>query len=118
VRFYGLLLGSLSVFWLTSPAEAGKLLSWQFEPSENRLVLNTEEKIQPKAQLISNPSRVVIDLPGTTLARSSVKQTVGGYISNIRVGQFDAQTTRLVIELVPEYTLDPQQIKIKALSST
>jgi N-acetylmuramoyl-L-alanine amidase len=40
-------------------------------------------------------------------------QAVGGAIRSIRVGQFDPQTTRIVIELTPGYTLDPQQVKFR-----
>jgi N-acetylmuramoyl-L-alanine amidase len=34
----------------------------------------------------------------------------------VRVGQFDTQTTRIVIELAPGYTLDPQQIKFVGIT--
>jgi N-acetylmuramoyl-L-alanine amidase len=101
-----------------SPAEAGRLLFWRFETNQSRLIFTTDDRVQPRAQLIPNPTRVVIDLPGITLGRPSVRQAIGGYVSGIRVGQFDAYTTRLVIELAPGYTVDPQQVKIRGLSPT
>ncbi|MGI8501670.1 MAG: N-acetylmuramoyl-L-alanine amidase, partial [Hassallia sp.] len=58
-----------------------------------------------------NPTRLVIDLPGTTFGRPQLRQQVGGAITSIRVGQFDEQTTRIVVELTPGYTLDPNQVK-------
>ena len=90
---------------------AGKLESWRFDPNQNRLEINTSSAVQPQAQLIFNPTRLVIDLPGTQLGRPSLTQEIGGKIRTIRIGQFDEQTTRLVVELVPGYTFNPQQVK-------
>ena len=43
-------------------------------------------------------------------------QPQGGAVRAVRVGQFDNQTTRIVIELSPEYTLDPQQVQFRGTS--
>jgi len=118
VRMHWFLLSFLSLFLMALPADAAKLLFWRFESEQNRLVFTTDERVQPKAQLITNPTRIVIDLPEVTLGRPSVTQTFSGKIKSVRIGQFDAQTTRLVIELAPGYTVDPQQVKIRGLSPT
>ncbi|MEQ8541245.1 MAG: N-acetylmuramoyl-L-alanine amidase [Coleofasciculus sp. D1-CHI-01] len=120
VRFRWLLLLSsfLSVFLYTSAAEARQLLFWRFDRAQNQLVFTTDEGVQPRAQLIANPTRLVIDLPGTRLGRPTVNQRVGGAIQEIRVGQFENQTTRIVVELAPGYTLDPQQVQFRGLSPT
>lgn len=116
MRFHWLLPSFLSVFLLSSAAEAARLQSWRFDASQNRLYFTTEGGVQPKAQLIFNPTRLVIDLPGTSLGRSSVTQPFTGAIQSIRVGQFDDETTRIVVELSPGYALDPQQVKFRGLS--
>lgn len=121
VRFYWLLpsfLGILGSLLLSSSAEAAILQFWRFNTQENRLVFTTNEGVQPRAQLLSNPTRLVIDLPDTTLGRPMVNQTVGGAIREVRVAQFDAQTTRLVIELNQGYTLDPQDILVRGATPT
>ena len=118
MRFHWLLLSFFSIFLFCSPAEAGKLLSWQFESEDNRLVFITDEGVQPTAQLLARPTRLVIDLPGTNLGRETVKETYSGTIRSLRVGQFDEQTTRIVVELAPGYTLDPQEVKFRGTSST
>ncbi len=100
-----------TVFMLSSPAFAAKLESWRFDTNQNHLEINTSSAVQPQAQLIFNPTRLVIDLPGTELGRPSVTQQIGGKIRTIRIGQFDDQTTRLVIELAPGYTFNPKQVK-------
>jgi N-acetylmuramoyl-L-alanine amidase len=100
-----------TIFALSSPALAAKLESWRFDTNQNRLEINTSGTVQPQAQLIFNPTRLVIDLPNTNFGRPQLTQQVGGAIRAIRIGQFDAQTTRIVIELTPGYTLDPKLVK-------
>ncbi|MBD2246460.1 N-acetylmuramoyl-L-alanine amidase [Nostoc sp. FACHB-888] len=100
-----------TIFMLSSPAMAARLESWRFDANQNRLEINTVGAVQPQAQLIFNPTRLVIDLPGTTFGRPQVTQQVGGGIRSIRVGQFDTETTRIVVELTPGYTLDPKRVK-------
>lgn len=117
-KFYGLILTFLALLLYASPAQAGKLLFWRFESANNRLVFNTDSRVQPTAQLVPDPTRVVIDLPGITLGRPTVNQSIGGKVTGIRVAQFDSNTTRLVIELAPGYTVDPQQVKVRGISPT
>ncbi len=107
-----------SFFILTSPAEAARLQSWQFEASQNRLSFTTDGGVQPKAQLLFNPTRLVIDLPGTTLGGVTPQQAIGGGIREIRVGQVDGQTARIVVELANGYTLDPQAVQFRGISPT
>jgi N-acetylmuramoyl-L-alanine amidase len=100
-----------SILLISSPAWAARLESWQFDSNHNRLEIYTSSPVQPQAQLIFNPTRLVIDLPGTTLNRPQFTQHIGTAIRAIRFGQFDPQTTRVVIELNSGYTLNPNQIK-------
>ncbi|MEH1840012.1 MAG: N-acetylmuramoyl-L-alanine amidase [Nostoc sp.] len=100
-----------TIFMLSSPVMAARLESWRFDANQNRLEINTVGAVQPQAQLIFNPTRLVIDLPGTTFGRPQLTQQVGSGIRSIRVGQFDAETTRIVIELTPGYTLDPKRVQ-------
>ena len=116
MRFYWLLPSTLSIFLLSSPAEAARLKFWRFDANQNRLDFKTDGKVQPNAKLIFNPTRLVIDLPRTTMKRPTVKQQVGGAIRSIRIGQFNNQTTRMVIELNSGYKLDPQQVQFQSAS--
>ena len=121
VRFSWLLSGVLGVagsLLIAVSAEAGTLQSWRFNSAENRLVFITDDGVQPRAQLISDPVRLVIDLPGITLGRSTTRQSGTGGIREIRLGQVDAQTTRIVIELMPGYTLDPQRVLVRGATPT
>ncbi|NER78398.1 MAG: N-acetylmuramoyl-L-alanine amidase [Leptolyngbya sp. SIO1D8] len=111
-------LGIVSALVVTVPAEAAQLQSWWFNARENQLVFTTDTGVQPRAQMIFNPTRIVIDLPGTTLAGPPTSQSVGGAIREVRSGQFDAQTSRLVIELNAGYSLNPRNIEVRGVSNT
>lgn len=110
MKLHWLLPSFLGFFLLSLPAQAAKLLSWGFDANQNQLVFTTDVGVQPRVQLVANPTRLVIDLPGIALERSKMEQLVGGTIRAVRVGQFDSQTTRLVIELDSGYTINPQQV--------
>ncbi|MBD2259603.1 N-acetylmuramoyl-L-alanine amidase [Pseudanabaena sp. FACHB-2040] len=110
-------LSALSALVITLPAEAAQLQSWWFDAQNNRLTFTTDVGVQPRAQMIFSPTRVVVDLPGTTLGRATQSQRVGGAVREVRAGQFDAQTTRIVIELSESYAVSPQQVEVRGLSA-
>ncbi|MEO1402479.1 MAG: N-acetylmuramoyl-L-alanine amidase [Cyanobacteria bacterium J06635_1] len=106
-------LGIVGALLLALPAEAARLQSWRFDQRENRLTFSTDTPVQPRAQLIFSPTRLVIDLPGTTLGGPTSDQSAGRGIREVRVGQFDDQTTRIVVELERGYILDPRQVEVR-----
>lgn len=103
---------------LATPAEAARLQSWQFQSNQNRLSFTTAGGVQPRAQLLANPTRLVIDLPGTTIGQSPRSQYLGGAIKEIRVGQFESDTARIVVEFAEGYTVDPTQVQFDGLSAS
>ena len=118
MRFHWLLSGFIGAFLFCSPARAGKIVSWEFESQDRSLVFTTDEGVQPEAQLLSNPTRLVIDLPGTTLGRETVKETYEGSIKGFRIGQPEPNTSRIVVELAPGYSLDSDDIEFEGVSPT
>jgi N-acetylmuramoyl-L-alanine amidase len=120
VKLHWLLPGTFgTIFMLSSPAIAARLESWRFDANENRLSITTSGAVQPKAEVVFNPTRLVVDLPNTTFGRPQLSQAVeGGKIRSIRVGQFNQDTTRIVIELAYGFTLDPNQVKFVGTSAS
>lgn len=117
MKLHYLLPGTVgTIFLLSSSTLAAELKSWRFDRNQNQLEINTSSAVQPQAQLIFNPTRLVIDLPNTKFGRSQLTQPIGGAIRSVRVGQFDPQTTRIVIELTPGYTLNPQEVKFVGIT--
>ncbi|MBF2026692.1 MAG: N-acetylmuramoyl-L-alanine amidase [Oscillatoriales cyanobacterium C42_A2020_001] len=113
--FYSLLF-TPSVLLVAPAAHATKIESWRFNIYQSQLEFSTDEGVQPQAQLVTNPTRLVIDLPGVTLGRSTIQETYNGPIRSMRIAQFDRGTTRLVIEVAPGYTLDPNRIKFRGIT--
>jgi beta-lactamase class A len=118
LKLHWLLPSVVSAVLLTQPAKADSLVSWNFNANQNQLSFSTDEGVQPQVQLIGNPTRLVIDLPGIMLRRPKIDQSVGQAIQAIRLGQFDTNTTRMVIELAPGYKLDPTKVLVRGESST
>ncbi len=116
MKLHWLLPSFLGFFLLSSPAEAARLLFWRFDANQNQLIFTTDRGVQPRALLFSNPTRLVVDLPGIDLDRSTIEQMVGGAVRRVRVGQVNSRTTRLVIELNPGYTINPQQVQFRGVS--
>jgi len=97
--------------WLLSVSRVGmaagaQIVAIRIWPSStySRLTIESSTPLKYKQFALSNPDRVVIDIENIQLNR--VLQGVGNlvrqddpYIKNARVGQFDAKTVRLVLEL-------------------
>lgn len=106
-------IGILGAVLIALPADAANLQFWRFDQQQNRLTFTTDTQVRPTAQLIFNPTRLVIDLPGTQITSSTNRQRLQAGLQEVRVGQLDEQTARIVIELAPGYTLDPQQVQVR-----
>ena len=114
MKLHWLLPGTvLTIFMLSLPAHAAKLKFWRFDALQNQLEIYTEGAVQPKAQLISNPTRLAIDLPGTSSERPQISPSASSMFRSLRVGQLDEQTTRIIVDIKPGYTLDPEQVKFE-----
>jgi beta-lactamase class A len=105
----------LSLFFLGSTVKAATIDNWRFDSNRNQLNFTTDENVQPQVQLLAK-NRLVIDLPGVTLKYPQVSQRVGLIIQEVRIGQLNADITRILINLAPGYTLDPTQVKLQEKS--
>jgi N-acetylmuramoyl-L-alanine amidase len=99
----------------TLPARAGEFVSWQFDANGKQLDFNTDAQVKPEAQMLANPGKLVILLPETKFNRPTHRQYIGRGLREMRIGYDPAvNATSVVFELEPGYTIDPQQVLIKA----
>ncbi|MEP1078194.1 N-acetylmuramoyl-L-alanine amidase [Leptolyngbya sp. FACHB-8] len=112
------LAGCFGALLLATPATATELESWRFNARDNAITFVTDAAVRPRAQLIFNPTRLVVDLPGVQLHGARLQQEGSGSIREIRWGQLDPNTARLVVELEPGYTLNLEQVRVEGQSST
>jgi beta-lactamase class A len=118
-QIFGFAAVALAISLPNSGVQATEIDKWNFDRARNQLTFSTDEDVQPTARLLANPTRVVVDLPGVTLGHPSTKHPIGTpTVQEIRFGQFDTGTTRVVIALNPGYSLDPKQIRIVGDAAT
>lgn len=116
--FLSSVLSTLSVLLVSLSAQAAKLQTWQFNPSQNQLTFTTDEPVQPRVQLLANPARLVIELPDTELERRRERDNLDGVYDEIEVRRMDDNLARIVIELENNYTIDPTQVVVRGTSPT
>lgn len=116
-RLVASLMGVAGACVVGVPAKAAQLQSWQFDASQNRLTFTTNSSVQPRAMLLANPHRLVVELPGISVEEAPISEFVGGSVHAVRVEQTDDQATRMVLELSPSYPITPQQIQVWGVTS-
>ena len=62
---------------------------------------------------MDNPTLLVIEIPETTLGRTTVKEKYLGAVRGFRVGQSSQNTVSLVVEFAPGYTIDLDRVKLR-----
>jgi len=98
-------------------AKGASLLGIRIWPAEEytRVTLETDEILEIKHQLITDPNRLVVDIQGLEL-NSTIKDIVAKvqkndpYIASVRVGQYQPKVVRLVFDLKEE--IIPQLFKL------
>jgi hypothetical protein len=69
--------------------------------------LGLTKPVAPAVHRLEHPPRLYVDLPGTTLGAKVARSLEGrGTVKRVRVGQFDAATARVVIELAAPARID------------
>jgi murein DD-endopeptidase MepM/ murein hydrolase activator NlpD len=95
-------------------AHANRLETFVYDLTDSKIEFSLKNDIEPKGTVISNPTRIVIDLPGIVYQGPTMRRRVGKGVQAVRVGQVDANTTRMVVELSPDVTVNPQQLKLRS----
>jgi beta-lactamase class A len=103
-------LASTSLF--VAPAHSAQLVDWRFNTERNVIGLITDAAVKPSVFLLSNPNRVVIDLPGTAKKGPTIRARYGEPVREIRISEVSGGMTRAVIELAPGYGVSARNIKV------
>lgn len=88
-------------------------------PDYSRVTLESDAPIQSTQTLVASPPRLAVDIEGMTL-NTAFRELVGKVqdsdpnIAGIRVGQFNANTVRLVIDLKQDIT--PQVFNLQPIA--
>ncbi|MGI8502663.1 MAG: AMIN domain-containing protein [Hassallia sp.] len=97
-------------------APAARLEDWRFYPEAFQLEINLSAGTTPRYFYLAQPPRMVVDLPDTKLGSVATQQNYSGAIQKIRVSQLNANVTRIVLDLAPGTSLDPNQVQLQPVS--
>ncbi|NMC26072.1 MAG: AMIN domain-containing protein [Serratia sp.] len=120
------LLQTVAASWMLSMSKVGfaassQVIAVRIWPSSTytRITLESSTPLKYKQFLLSSPARVVVDIEGVHL--NSVLKGLGDkvqqsdpYIQQARVGQFDANTVRMVLEL--KRSINPHVFTLKPVA--
>ncbi|MEM7714045.1 MAG: AMIN domain-containing protein [Cyanobacteria bacterium P01_A01_bin.68] len=97
-------------------APAGKLEDWRFSPQGSQLEISVSAPVKPQYFYLSQPPRIVVDLPDTKLGYVSTQQNYNGAVQRIRVSQLNEDITRIVMDLAPGTFFDRNQVQLQPFS--
>lgn len=107
------LLISLMMFGLTLPAYSATVEEIRMSQTDKttRLVLDLDESVSYKTFTLQNPSRLVIDISGgKTNKQLKLPSLSNTPVKNIRQGQLDSKTLRLVLDLHKDQVFETQTL--------
>lgn len=93
------------------------LQAWQFDDKANQLEFILDSVATPKYFTLSQPPRIVIDLPNTDLGKVVTKQDYQGIVRQIRVSRFQEGIARIVLELDPNLSISKDQVNLQQLAN-
>lgn len=109
---------TLAFLSLAARVEAASLTYWNFDFKDGRIDLISDSAVKPRVLVAPNPTRIIIDLPNTSVKRSkNRKKLKGRYVKELRVAQYNKTTTRVVLELSKRYTISPSKLQIKGIAA-
>ncbi|MBT9314318.1 AMIN domain-containing protein [Leptothoe spongobia] len=113
-RLHHWLGGSFASLALTmSPAVAEDLQNWSFDVTNSELTFSLSDTVFPEFFLLSEPPRLVLDIPETEIGNIEPEQIYSGAVQSIRVAQHTPEQVRVVIELSPDIVLASDQADIQ-----
>jgi AMIN domain len=120
-QLFPIILLSLSgIFTLQTITRAvplnAQLQDWRFSPENASLEFSLSNATQPKYFYLSQPPRLVVDLPSTKLGYVPTQQNYSGAIQRIRLSQLTADVTRIVMDLAPGTAFNANQIQLQPAS--
>jgi N-acetylmuramoyl-L-alanine amidase len=95
----------------SGPVEVTEIHNW-VGPNYTRVVIGANGPFKYNTLRLSNPDRIVFDLPNTRATRALLKKSVpinGAFLRDIRVGQFKPDVTRIVLDVknINDYSAFP-----------
>ncbi len=108
---WSIFLALISIVFSPIATRANQLVDWKYNNERNVIGLTTKAGVTPTVFLLSNPNRLVVDLPSVSKKGATIRAKYGGAVREIRISEIDGNT-RAVIELAPGYGVSSRNIKV------
>lgn len=108
---WSIFLALISIVLSPISTRANQLVDWKYNNERNVIGLTTKAGVTPTVFLLSNPNRLVVDLPSVSKKGATIRAKYGGAVREIRISEIDG-STRAVIELAPGYGVSSRNIKV------
>ncbi|MEM9155082.1 MAG: peptidoglycan DD-metalloendopeptidase family protein [Cyanobacteria bacterium P01_F01_bin.33] len=104
----------------SAQTQLARLQKYSFNPALNRLDVHTSADVRPRTSVLETAGRlrVIVDLPQTSWNAPQRQQSYMGTVRSLRVGQFNPQTTRIVLDLAPGTKLSDLDIALERTGTT
>ena len=110
--------GGLGLWLLSAAAAWGEeLQNWQFDPQRAELSFTLADTVYPEFFGLTEPTRLVVDIPETEMGDVAPEQFYSGLVRSIRVSQFAPDRVRVVMDLAPGAALSTDQADVQFESS-
>ncbi len=110
--------GGLGLWLLSAAAAWGEeLQNWQFDPQRAELSFTLADTVYPEFFGLTEPTRLVVDIPETEMGDVAPEQFYSGLVRSIRVSQFAPNRVRVVMDLAPGTALSTDQADVQFESS-
>ncbi|MGL5084041.1 MAG: AMIN domain-containing protein [Microcoleaceae cyanobacterium] len=100
---------------LSLPVQAAILETWKFDPKTGQVEIQLPEGVTPRLVVLSDPGRLVLDLPETEVGINVTELYETGLVRQVSLTQFEEKTARITIEFAPGVVLDRQEVELKAV---
>ncbi|MBD2342881.1 AMIN domain-containing protein [Anabaena subtropica] len=101
---------------VAAQVQMAKLNNWRFYPDTKKLEITLSSGKTPQYFYLSEPPRLVVDIPDTKLGNISTQQNYTGSVQRVRVSQLNANVTRIVLDLAPDSAVDANKVQLQPIS--
>jgi hypothetical protein len=93
------------------------LQQWSFDGAKQTLSLTVHQTALPRYFILKEPNRIVLDVVDTSWPAGTISQTLSGNVSQIRISQLQAGTTRFVLDWAEQKPL-PETLQLTSLTQS
>lgn len=105
---------------VTSPAlhlsaQAAMIEAWKIDPDTGKVEVLLPEGVTPRLSVLSQPARLVLDLPNTEVGINVTERYESGLVRQVSLTQSEPGVARITVDFVSGVVLDPQDTDLRPI---